>query len=139
LAHGRCPASHDVDRCLVSRGFYEVILGTGNQRVQPGPAGPGRRVAPDVSGSPLAWLLSLEGRVAVVTGGANGIGLAICARVAESGAQVVVADVDGVRAAEAAARLGGGAAAAVVDVADADAVRAVAQRVLGEHGRLDVW
>ena len=63
----------------------------------------------DVSDAPLADLLMLSGRVAVVTGGGRGIGLACCARLAEAGAVVLVADVDEGAAAEAAARIGRGA------------------------------
>ena len=49
---------------------------------------------PDVSGRSIAQLISLEGRAAVVTGGARGIGLAIVRRLAKAGASVLVADVD---------------------------------------------
>ncbi len=48
---------------------------------------------PDVSEKSIAELISLKGRNAVVTGGARGIGLAICNRLAEAGANIVVADV----------------------------------------------
>lgn len=47
----------------------------------------------DVSGKSIAELISLKGRNAVVTGGARGIGLAICKRLAEAGANIVVGDV----------------------------------------------
>jgi NAD(P)-dependent dehydrogenase (short-subunit alcohol dehydrogenase family) len=62
--------------------------------------------------------------VAVVTGGASGIGHAICTRFEEAGAQVVVADLADEEA---------------VDVADARAVRAVAERARRELERLDIW
>ena len=54
-----------------------------------------------VSGGPLA------GRRALVTGGAGGIGLACCRVLAGMGATVTVADLDGDRAAEVAAEIGG--------------------------------
>ena len=60
----------------------------------------------DASSAPLDELLKLSGRVAVVTGGAWGIGRACCARLAEAGATVVVADVDEQAAREAAQALG---------------------------------
>ncbi|HEY91405.1 MAG TPA: SDR family NAD(P)-dependent oxidoreductase, partial [Dehalococcoidia bacterium] len=47
---------------------------------------------------PIRELISLSGRRAVVTGGATGLGYAICRRLAEAGAQVVVADIDGAEA-----------------------------------------
>jgi NAD(P)-dependent dehydrogenase (short-subunit alcohol dehydrogenase family) len=93
----------------------------------------------DVSGSPLEHLLSLTGRVAVVTGGARGIGLACCSRLAEAGARVVVADADDRAAAEAAARIGGAAGAVALDVRDATSVRSVVERAELAHGGIDVW
>jgi len=69
------------------------------------------------------------GRVAVVTGGASGIGLALCQALASEGSSVVVADLDGVEAEAVAARLRAGGAVAVataVDVADPASVDALA-------------
>lgn len=77
-----------------------------------------------------------EGRVAVVTGGASGIGLAIARALAAGGATVVVADLDGV-AAEAAAREVDGHAY-VVDVSDADAVGAMASWVAQTFETMDI-
>lgn len=47
------------------------------------------------TGTSLVGLLALDGRVAIVTGGADGIGGAICGRLVEAGASVVVVDLDG--------------------------------------------
>jgi NAD(P)-dependent dehydrogenase (short-subunit alcohol dehydrogenase family) len=81
------------------------------------------------------------GRVAVVTGGASGIGKGLCLALAGRGSSVVVADLDG-SGAEAVAgdiRRGGGRAEAVqVDVSDADAVTALAASTLSTFGRVDV-
>jgi NAD(P)-dependent dehydrogenase (short-subunit alcohol dehydrogenase family) len=93
----------------------------------------------DVSGLPLAELVSLTGRVAVVTGGALGIGRGCCARLAEAGATVLVADLDEPAAAAAAAAIGAGALPAGLDVRDSASVRALAERAVGDHGRLDIW
>jgi len=49
---------------------------------------------PDVSGKSITELISLKERNAVVTGGARGIGLAICERFAEAGANVLIGDLD---------------------------------------------
>ena len=74
---------------------------------------------------------SSAGKVAVVTGGASGIGLAIARRLAHDGARVAVFDLDGAEAEAAAAKIsadGGSAIAAAVDVADRPGVeRAVAE------------
>jgi len=93
----------------------------------------------DVSDASIAVLLGLSGRVAVVTGGARGIGRACCARLAEAGATVLVADIDEEAARAAASAIGLQAVAATTDVRDADSVRALVQRALEESGRLDVW
>jgi 2-dehydro-3-deoxy-L-rhamnonate dehydrogenase (NAD+) len=74
----------------------------------------------------------LAGRVAVITGGAQGIGLAVARRMAASGATVVLWDMDGDLAATAAAGICGHAMA--VDVTDTAAVQAAADRVAAEHG-----
>jgi len=82
-------------------------------------------------------IYDLSGRVAVVTGGAQGIGLAVARRLALSGARVAIWDMDGARARESAAEIGGLAWQA--DVTDTDAVAALAQdtaRALGPIGIL---
>jgi len=80
---------------------------------------------------------SLRGRVAVVTGGAQGIGLAIVERLAASGARVVVLDRDGEAAQRAAAEVEG-ASAATVDVTDSAGVDAAVAEVVAREGGLDV-
>ena len=84
---------------------------------------------------------SLAGRVAIVTGGARGIGQAIALECAAEGASVVIADIDGERAAETAAQieaLGGRALAVPTDVSAADSVAAMAGAALDRFGRIDV-
>jgi 3-oxoacyl-[acyl-carrier protein] reductase len=83
----------------------------------------------------------LVGRVAVVTGGASGIGAAIAAVLAREGAAVAVVDIDGAGAERAAAELrelGAGAIAIEADLVDGSAVEAMAATVLERWGRLDV-
>jgi 2-hydroxycyclohexanecarboxyl-CoA dehydrogenase len=70
----------------------------------------------------------LEGRKALVTGGASGIGAATCARLAAEGADVVIGDINVEGAREVAAEIG--ASAAALDVTDPEAARSVA----AEHG-----
>jgi NAD(P)-dependent dehydrogenase (short-subunit alcohol dehydrogenase family) len=82
--------------------------------------------------------IDLEGRVAIVTGGAKGIGLAVAERFVASGARVVLWDIDAARLDAARARLGAAADAAAVELTDDTAVTAAAQAVLGAHGRIDI-
>ena len=82
--------------------------------------------------------LDFEGRTAVVTGGAAGIGLAIAKRLALSGARVALWDLDARALAAAAAGLGHGTYTHPVDVADAGAVARAAAATARELGRLDV-
>lgn len=80
--------------------------------------------------------IDLEGRIAVVTGGAQGIGLAIASRLKASGAKVCLWDVNASLLAAAAAELGADAIA--VNVTDYAAVAAATAKVEADHGRLDI-
>ena len=78
----------------------------------------------------------LEGKVAIVTGAASGIGEAGAAAMAREGARVVILDRDRDRAAAAADRIG--AEAMAVDVADDVALTTAIDKVLARHGRVDI-
>jgi rhamnulose-1-phosphate aldolase/alcohol dehydrogenase len=82
----------------------------------------------------------LAGRIALVTGGASGIGLATARALATEGANVVVADLDQGRVDEVAEELGGPdqAAGVVVDVADEAAVGAAMDRAVLAFGGIDL-
>jgi sorbitol-6-phosphate 2-dehydrogenase len=85
---------------------------------------------------------TLQGRVAVVTGGAQGLGAAICYRLANEGAHVVVADLD----LQGAERVANGilsqtdrrAMAVGVDVTDEGQVQALVERTVQGFGQLDI-
>jgi NAD(P)-dependent dehydrogenase (short-subunit alcohol dehydrogenase family) len=79
----------------------------------------------------------LAGRVAVVTGGASGIGRALAARLAGEGMRLVLADVEKAALDAAVSELAAGGAevlGVVTDVADAASVGALAERVWAAHG-----
>jgi NAD(P)-dependent dehydrogenase (short-subunit alcohol dehydrogenase family) len=83
----------------------------------------------------------LMGRIAVVTGGAQGIGLGIGTRLAEEGAPVVLADIADGKAQEAAGALvkqGMSASAARVDIGDGASITVLAQKVESEHGKCEI-
>jgi NAD(P)-dependent dehydrogenase (short-subunit alcohol dehydrogenase family) len=80
----------------------------------------------------------VDGRVAVITGGASGIGLASGAILAEAGARVVLLDRDGDAAQAAAESLGGSVRAMALDVADETAINRVFSDIAESEGRLDI-
>ena len=83
----------------------------------------------------------LNGRVAVVTGGAQGIGFGIAKRLADEGAAIVIADIKEQAAKDAATRLanGGGQAKGFgVDIGDDASVAALAAFIDKEHGRCEI-
>jgi 3-oxoacyl-[acyl-carrier protein] reductase len=82
--------------------------------------------------------IDLNGRVAIVTGGAQGIGRAVAARFAASGARVAIWDLDGDLARKAAAEIGSGASGLAIDVTDAVAVKAAADALEAEAGSVDI-
>lgn len=82
----------------------------------------------------------MDGRVAVVTGGGRGIGLACCEALAEAGAKVVIVDREAAIAEAGRAALAGKGHAAethVLDVTDSAAVDRLAEAVVARHGRVD--
>src|SRR5262245_43749242 len=80
----------------------------------------------------------LSGRVAIVTGGASGIGRATVELFVQEGAKVVIADVDVTRGEELAAKLGAAASFSRTDVADADQVQDLIDFAVARFGGLHV-
>jgi sorbitol-6-phosphate 2-dehydrogenase len=85
---------------------------------------------------------AIQDKIAVITGGAQGLGAAICHRLGREGAHLVVADLN-LQGAERTAveikeKTGQGALAVQVDVTDEDQVRAMVDRCVAEFGRLDI-
>jgi 3alpha(or 20beta)-hydroxysteroid dehydrogenase len=80
----------------------------------------------------------LQGKVAIVTGAAGGIGAETARRFAQEGARLVLTDADGERAAAIAQELGAAATALPHDVTSEDQWSATVARALDAHGRVDV-
>jgi NAD(P)-dependent dehydrogenase (short-subunit alcohol dehydrogenase family) len=83
---------------------------------------------------------AFAGRVAIVTGGASGIGRALGEELGRRGAEVILADLNGERAATVAgeiARAGGRAKGVALDVRDAAAVRTLVNDTVARFGRID--
>ncbi|HEX5378436.1 MAG TPA: SDR family NAD(P)-dependent oxidoreductase [Phenylobacterium sp.] len=82
--------------------------------------------------------MNVNGKIVVVTGGADGIGAALCRRFAREGAaHVAVVDRNGEGASAVAAEIGGTAYA--TDVSDGQAVAAMVAAVEAAHGRIDLF
>jgi 2-deoxy-D-gluconate 3-dehydrogenase len=91
--------------------------------------------------TPLSELISLEGKVAIVTGGAAGIGLAICHRLAQAGARLFIADADGDKAEQTSQELeerGYQAGFRRCDVSSEEEVRDMVRAAVEELGGVDI-
>ena len=83
----------------------------------------------------------LEDRVAIVTGGASGLGKTFCLALAEQGAKLVVADIKDKEAQQTASEIqakGGSALSIKVDVTSEEATLGMAQETLKQFGRIDI-
>lgn len=82
--------------------------------------------------------LSLDGKVAIITGGAGGIGQVTARIMVGRGARVIIADIDLERARTVAAEFGAAGLAVAVDLAGEDSVVAMVSRTVDHFGRLDI-
>lgn len=98
---------------------------------------------PDVTDKSIAELMSLTGRIAVVTGGAQGLGKAMARRLAEAGAKVLIgdlkADLGEMAARDLSQRYGTKVIATRLDITDGASIRAAADLAEAELGGLDIW
>jgi NAD(P)-dependent dehydrogenase (short-subunit alcohol dehydrogenase family) len=84
--------------------------------------------------------MRFEGRSAVVTGGAQGMGRAIAQAFVDEGAHVLIGDLNAEKVAETAAELDGGSGrvrSIACDVTKADQVQAMMEAAIGHHGKID--
>ncbi len=96
----------------------------------------------DVNDRSISELVSLEGRAAVITGGARGIGVAIAKRFAEAGASVLIGDLDkkgAEGAAESLSAFGHRVIGVECDAHDEDSVSQLADRAVLDLGTIDIW
>jgi len=82
--------------------------------------------------------IDLSGRVAVVTGGAQGFGRAISERFVDSGARVAIWDLDQVYAQRTANELGAGSKSYGLDVSDFPSVEKARDATLKDFGKIDI-
>src|SRR5918911_1450564 len=85
--------------------------------------------------------MRLQDKIAIITGGANGMGRATALRFAREGASVVVADVEYENAEKVSAEIreaGGQAVAVAVDVRTRTSVQAMVAQAVNEFGRVDI-
>jgi len=86
-------------------------------------------------------MLSLEGKVAMVTGAASGIGRGIALRLAEMGSAIVVVDIDSLRSADTVAQIEGAGAKAIFlqcDVRSSSQCHHAIERTIASYGRIDI-
>lgn len=86
----------------------------------------------------MANRIDLEGRVAVITGGAQGFGRASAERFIQSGAKVAIWDRDAALAEKTASELGSNVKAIACDVTDPNAVEAARDATLAAFGKIDI-
>ena len=86
----------------------------------------------------MSGSFNLSGKVAIVTGGARGIGFATAAELSQRGASVVIVDLDGAQATSAAESLTGPALGVAGDVTDAGAMRSLVAEAIDRYGGVDV-
>lgn len=82
--------------------------------------------------------MQLDGKVAIITGAARGIGRAIAERYHAEGAKVVIADLNHAGAQEVARALGHGALGLELDITHQDSIDALVARVVAEYGGIDI-
>ncbi|KIC35793.1 SDR family oxidoreductase [Leisingera sp. ANG-M7] len=82
--------------------------------------------------------MRLDGKTAIVTGGASGFGAGIVRKFLAEGARVMIADINTAAAEAMAAELGSNAVAQTVNVADGSSVNALAEAALAAFGQLDI-
>jgi 3-oxoacyl-[acyl-carrier protein] reductase len=86
-------------------------------------------------------MISLDGRVAMVTGASQGIGRACAVSLAKAGAQVALAARNGAKLAEVAAEiesLGGKAMPLEMDLASEESIKAVTKAVVAQYGKIEI-
>ncbi|HUP90650.1 MAG TPA: glucose 1-dehydrogenase [Solimonas sp.] len=83
--------------------------------------------------------MQLKDKIAIVTGGARGIGAGICKCLVEAGARVAIVDLDGAAAEETAAQLGHGAIGVAADAAQEADMQLVTGQIVQGFGGLDVF
>jgi len=83
-------------------------------------------------------MMRLKGKVAIVTGGASGIGKAMCKAFAAEGANVVVVDIDEQKGKEAAKEIAGQSTSLQADVTSSASMNKMAEEVDRQFGRIDI-